>query len=97
VTNSWRDPSGVTDQVNVSEAKTQLSKLLERVEAGEEIVIARHGKPVARLVPEQRKRARKRRLGGLEGKIEIIGDWYDADEEIADLFCRGDVESPSSS
>jgi len=38
-------------QVNVHEAKTQLSRLLARVEAGEEIVIARNGEPVARLVP----------------------------------------------
>ncbi len=37
--------------VNVHEAKTHLSRLLERVDAGEEIVIARNGKPVARLVP----------------------------------------------
>ena len=40
----------MADQVNVHEAKTHLSKLLERVEAGEEIVIARNGKPVAKLV-----------------------------------------------
>ena len=39
------------EQVNVHEAKTQLSKLLQRVEAGYEIVIARAGKPVARIVP----------------------------------------------
>lgn len=46
----------MTEQVNVYEAKTHLSKLLERVEAGEEIVIARNGRPVARLVPTQRER-----------------------------------------
>lgn len=39
-------------QVQVAEAKAHLSALLERVEAGEEIVIARRGKPVARLIPE---------------------------------------------
>ena len=37
--------------INVHEAKTQFSKLIERVEAGEDIVIARYGRPVARLVP----------------------------------------------
>ena len=57
----------MTLQVNVHEAKTNLSKLLARVSAGEEIVIARDGKPVARLVPidpnmEQRKPGR---LAGL--------------------------------
>lgn len=84
----------MTDQVNVYEAKTQLSKLLERVEAGEEIVIARHGKPVARLVPEQRKPLGKRRLGTFPGKIEYTGEWWDGDEEIADLFYEGDIEPP---
>lgn len=41
-------------QVQIAEAKAHLSALLERVEAGEEIVIARRGKPVARLIPEPR-------------------------------------------
>lgn len=39
-------------QVQIAEAKTRLSALLERVEAGEEIIIARRGKPIARLIPE---------------------------------------------
>jgi prevent-host-death family protein len=76
----------VADQVNVYEAKTQLSKLLERVEAGEEIVIARNGRPVARLVPSRRAPQESRRLGGLEDKIFYTGHWSDGDEEIADLF-----------
>jgi prevent-host-death family protein len=84
----------VTDQVNVYEAKTQLSKLLERVEAGEEIVIARHGKPVARLVPEQRKPSGKRQLGTFPEKIEYTGEWWDGDEEIADLFYDSEIEPP---
>ena len=84
----------MADQVNVYEAKTQLSKLLERVEAGEEIVIARHGKPVARLVPEQRKLTAKRRLGTFPGRIEYTGDWWDGDEEIAALFYGDEPEPP---
>jgi prevent-host-death family protein len=77
----------VPDQVNVYEAKTQLSKLLERVEAGEEIVIARNGRPVARLVPTQRAAGgERRRLGGLEGRVYYTGHWSDGDEEIADLI-----------
>lgn len=43
-------------RVPIAEAKAHLSSLLQRVEAGEEIVIARRGKPVARLVPEPRTR-----------------------------------------
>jgi prevent-host-death family protein len=42
-------------QVNVHEAKSQLSRLLELVEGGETVVIARHGQPVAELVPARRK------------------------------------------
>jgi prevent-host-death family protein len=63
-------------QVNVHEAKTQLSKLLARVAAGEEIVIARAGKPVARLVPVEQKRAR-RVLGLDAGKHFWIADDFD--------------------
>ena len=45
-------------EVNVHEAKTHLSRLLSRVEAGEEILISRAGQPVARLVPAKRARGR---------------------------------------
>ena len=63
-------------QVNVHEAKTQLSKLLARVAAGEEIVIARAGKPVARLVPVEQKQ--KRRVLGLDaGKDFWMADDFD--------------------
>lgn len=44
------------EQVQIAHAKANFSALLERVEAGEEIVIARRGKPIARLVPETRSR-----------------------------------------
>lgn len=58
------------DKVNIHEAKTQLSKLVERAAGGEEIVIAKSGKPVARLVPYISKR-QPRRPGYLRGKIRI--------------------------
>ena len=51
--------------VNVHEAKSNLSRLLKRVEAGEEVVIARNGKPVARLAPF--KKPGKRKPGALKG------------------------------
>lgn len=60
------------DTVNIHHAKTQLSRLLERVEAGEEIVIARHGKPVAKLVPFP---AQHRKPGRLKGKIHLKPDF----------------------
>ena len=53
--------------VNVHEAKTQLSKLLERIEAGEEIVIARAGVPVARLTPVEP--PQKRTLGFVRAEV----------------------------
>ena len=53
--------------VNVHEAKTHLSRLLERVRAGEEVVIAKAGKPVARLVPLARKEPR--RPGLVKGRL----------------------------
>ncbi len=77
-------------QVNVYEAKTQLSKLLEQVEAGDEIVIARHGRPVARLVPLQRTAA-PRELGTLRGKIWIADDFDEPDPELEDLFYNGPI------
>ena len=60
-------------QVNIHEAKTGLSKLVERVEAGEEIVIARAGSPVARLVRFRSDRTR-RKLGVLDGQFKIPAD-----------------------
>lgn len=59
---------------NIHEAKTHLSRLLERVERGEEVVIARNGEPVARLVPVSKAR---RRWGRLAGRL-TIGDDFDA-------------------
>lgn len=60
--------------VNIHQAKTELSKLVERAEAGEEVVIARAGKPVARLVPLA-KVGGQRRLGLLDGKFRIPDDF----------------------
>jgi prevent-host-death family protein len=60
----------VTITVNIHAAKTQLSRLLEQVEEGEEIVIARAGKPIARIVPLVPTRP-KRRLGILEGQYTV--------------------------
>jgi prevent-host-death family protein len=62
-------------QVSVHEAKTHLSALLARVEAGEEIVIARGGTPVARLVPLPR--GTRRVFGADEGLLQIPEDFDD--------------------
>ncbi len=60
--------------VNVHEAKTHLSRLLLRVEAGEEILISRAGRPVARLVPARRSRGR-RQPGRFVGKGWVAEDF----------------------
>lgn len=73
--------------VNIHAAKTQLSRLIEAVEAGEEIIIARAGKPVARLVPIAPAVPEKRCLGALNGKFNIPDDFDTMfADEIADLF-----------
>jgi len=68
-------------EVNIHEAKTHLSKLLRRVTAGEEIVIARAGKPVARLVAVAEP-PRPRELGRDRGKIWIADDFDTLDPEL---------------
>ncbi len=81
------------DQVNVYDAKTHLSRLLERVEAGEEIVIARAGRPVARLVPA----ARPHRVPGMwAGRWKPAADWDspEVNEEISDLYENSRVFPP---
>ena len=70
--------------VNVHDAKTRFSELLKRVESGEEILIARAGHPVAKLVP-LRHRTEPRQPGGWEGQVWISPD-FDAplpDEVLA--------------
>jgi prevent-host-death family protein len=71
--------------VSLYEAKTRLSHLVDRALRGEEVVITRHGRPVARLVPAARMR-RPRRLGGLRGKIRVARDFDAALPE--DLLAR---------
>ena len=79
--------------VNIHEAKTHLSRLLEAVERGEEVVIARAGQPIATLVAYRPPRRRIAPLGGMEGEIWIADDF---DEPIDDLFdCLKDGESVS--
>ncbi len=66
----------VTTIVNVHEAKTQLSRLLARAEAGEEVVIARGGKPVARLVSVESPRP-VRRFGAMRGRLTVDDSFFE--------------------
>ena len=72
--------------VNIYEAKTRLSQLVERAASGEEVVIARAGKPVARITGLAKPRS-KRRLGLLDGRFRIPDDFNRAlPDEVAQAF-----------
>ncbi len=76
--------------INVQEAKTHLSRLLEQVAAGEVFLLGKHGRPMAKLTafnPEKEARP----LGGLEGKIHIAPDFDDEDPRIAALFAGSEA------
>jgi len=73
-------------QFGMHEAKTTLSQLVERAESGEEIVIARNGTPVVRLVPIAEKSARADIYGALRGRIELADDFDELPDDIADAF-----------
>ena len=76
-------------EVNVHEAKTHLSRLLDRVAMGEEVVIAKAGTPVAKLVP-LKKKAKKRIFGSAKGEFTVPDDFNAGDAEIEQLFYEGD-------
>ena len=76
---------------NVSDAKEQLSALLVMVEQGEEVVIARAGRPIARLVQFERSKER-RKLGALRGQIWVSPSFDEPDEELEKLFHGGAIE-----
>ena len=74
-------------QVNLHEAKTHLSRLIDAVEAGEEVVVARRKKPVARILPLDRRKPE--RIGVLAGRPYRMGDDFDSPEagdRLADDF-----------
>ena len=76
---------------NMHDAKTHLSRIIERVERGEEIVIDRAGIPVARVVPLVR-RVNRTAVGSLAGKLDLSGDWDSprTNAEIAADFGLGE-------
>jgi prevent-host-death family protein len=79
----------MSESVNVYEAKTHLSQLLDRAAAGEEIIIARAGRPVARLVALAGPSPQPRRPGGWRGKVRMTADFDDLPAEIEAAF-RGE-------
>ena len=81
------DPSAA--QFNIHDAKTNLSRIIDRVEHGEEIVISRAGTPVAKVVPLA-PRARRTGRGSLAGDLVLPPDWDspEVNDAIADEFER---------
>jgi len=77
-------------EVNIHEAKTHLSKLLERVALGEEVIIAKAGTPVARLVPFDQE-PKTRIFGSAEGEFTVPDDFDKPDPEIEAMFYDGDL------
>jgi prevent-host-death family protein len=74
-------------QFNIHDAKTNLSRIVERVEGGEEIIISRAGKPVAKVIPLDHRVTRTGR-GSLAGQLVLAQDWDsdEVNEVIADDF-----------
>lgn len=73
--------------VNTHEAKTHLSRLIERAAAGEEIVLAKAGRPMAKLVPyDAPKQPRRPGMGTMAGSIWIADDFDETPKDVIDSF-----------
>ncbi len=72
--------------VNIQDAKTQLSRLLEQVQAGEDVVIAKAGTPIARLVPYAPQKRKIAPPGAMEGQIWIADDFDAPMDELFDCL-----------
>jgi prevent-host-death family protein len=70
------------EQYNIHDAKTHLSRIIERVEQGDEVIISRAGKPVAKVIPFAARVHRKGR-GSLRGRISFADDWDSAGTNAA--------------
>jgi len=79
----------MAEVVNMHQAKTSLSRLVERALAGEEVVIARNGEPLVKLVPVPKERT-PRVPGRYKGKVWMAPDFEFTDAEIEELFERWD-------
>lgn len=77
----------MTATVNIHEAKTHLSRLVERAANGEEVIIAKAGKPMVKLVPVGEVSRPKRRIGFMKGQIKVPDDFDRMfEDEIAEMF-----------
>lgn len=79
--------------VNIHAAKTHLSRLVDRAAAGEEIIIGKAGKPMARLVAYEPPK-QPRRPGALKGRLRVSDDWDQTPAWIVDAFDGVDGRPP---
>jgi prevent-host-death family protein len=77
----------MTEIVNMHQAKSSLSRLVERALAGEDVIIGRNGEPLVKLVPVLKER-KPRVPGRLKGKVWMAPDFAFTDAEIGELFAR---------
>ena len=84
-------------EVNIHYAKTNLSRLIFQAEAGEEVVIARAGKPAVKLTPVLAAKPRKFKAGALKGRLFVPDNFLDPDLELESLFYDGPIFSGESS
>lgn len=82
----------MTVNVNIHEAKTHLSRLLEQVAAGERVVISKAGTPVADLVPHQ---AATVAFGGMRGELSYSDEAFGLDPDIQAMFYGPDADAAS--
>lgn len=83
--------------VNIHEAKTHLSRYVEQAAVGEETIIAKAGKPVARLVPLQAEALPPRKLGLLAGKLKVPDNFDDPlPDGLLDAFLDGPIFPPDA-
>ena len=76
-------------QVSTAEAKNRLPELIRAMEDGEQVVITRHGKPVAEIMPPRTPEKRKVILGGMRDRIKLYPGW---DEPITEEELLGETE-----
>lgn len=73
-------------RVGMHEAKSQLSRLVELAEGGEEVIIQRSGRPVARLIAMERRRPVSEAFGAMRGEIELADDFDELPPELGEHF-----------
>jgi len=81
----------MTRTYNIHDAKTQLSKLLEQVHDGDEVLIARAGRTIAKIVPAVDKPKQPRQLGTAIGMGSVPDDFNDPDPELEAFFYNGPI------